>query len=47
MVRSTRGRGRRTIESERVVAEGPEIAVLTRDAVVGVLIEELVPFIER
>jgi hypothetical protein len=47
MVRSTRGRGRRTIESERVVAEGPEIAELTRDAVVGVLIEEIVPFIER
>lgn len=47
IVRSTRGRGNRTIESERVVAEGPEIAELTQDVVVGVLIEEIVPFIER
>jgi len=47
IVRSTRGRGSRTIESERVVAEGPEIAELTQDAVIGVLIEEVVPFIER
>ena len=47
IVRSTRGRGSRTIESERVVAEGPEIAELTQDAVIGVLIEEIVPFIER
>lgn len=47
VVRSTRGRGSRTIESERVVAEGPEIAELTDDTVVGVVIEEIVPFIER
>lgn len=47
IVRSTRGRGNRTIESERVVAEGPEIAELTEDAVIGVLIDEIVPFIER
>jgi len=47
IVRSTRGRGSRTVESERVVAEGPEIAELTQDAVIGVLIEEIVPFIER
>jgi hypothetical protein len=47
IVRSTRGRGSRTIESERVVAEGPEIADLTEDAVVGVVIEEIVQFIER
>jgi hypothetical protein len=47
VVRSTRGRGSRTLESERVVAEGPEIASLTQDTVVGVLIEEIVPFIER
>jgi len=47
LVRSTRGRGSRTIASERVVAEGPEIAALTGDAVVGVLIEEIVPLIER
>jgi hypothetical protein len=47
VVRSTRGRGNRTIASERIVAEGPEIAALTQDAIVGVLIEEIVPFIER
>jgi len=47
VVRSTRGRGSRTIESERVVAEGPEIAELTQDAVIAILIEEIVPFIER
>jgi len=47
IVRATRGRGSRTIESERVVAEGPEIAELTQDAVIGVLIDEIVPFIER
>ena len=47
IVKSTRGRGSRTIESERVVAEGPEIAELTEDAVIGVVIEEIVPFIER
>jgi hypothetical protein len=46
-VRSSRGRGSRTMESERIVAEGPEIAALTQDIVIGVLIEEVVPFIER
>jgi hypothetical protein len=47
IMRSTRGRGSRTLASERIVAEGPEIAALTQATVVGVLIDELVPFIER
>ena len=47
VVRSTRGRGSRTISSERVVAEGPEVADLGQDAVTDVLIEEIVPIIER
>jgi hypothetical protein len=47
IVRSTRGRGSRTIESERVVAEGPEIAALTQEVVVDVVIEEIVAFVER
>ena len=47
MLRSTRGRGSRTVEFEQVVAEGPEIAGLTQDVVVAVLIEGIVPFIER
>ena len=47
VLRATRGRGSRTVESERVVAEGPEIAELTEDAVIAIVIEEIVPFIER
>jgi hypothetical protein len=46
MLRSTRGRGRRIISSERVAAEGGAIAQLTQEAVVGFLLEELIPFIE-
>jgi hypothetical protein len=42
-----RGRGSRTLASERIVAEGPEIAALTQETVVDVLIEEVVPLIER
>jgi hypothetical protein len=47
MLRSTRGRGRRMVSSERVAAEGGAIAQLTQEAVVGFLLEELIPFIER
>ena len=45
--RSTRGRGRRIISSERVVREGAAVAQLSQDDVVTLLLEELVPFIER
>ena len=47
MVRSTRGRGRRMVSSERVAREGKAVAAMTQEDVVGVLLEELVPFIER
>ncbi|HYT65895.1 MAG TPA: hypothetical protein VEL51_05730 [Vicinamibacterales bacterium] len=47
MVHSTRGRGRRIISVERSVREGAAIAQLTQEDVVGILLEELVPFIER
>jgi len=47
MLRSTRGRGRRMVSSERVVVAGEAIAQLTQEAVVGLLLEELIPFIER
>jgi hypothetical protein len=47
MVRSTRGRGRRMVSAERVAIEGDGIAQLTQEAVVGLLLEELIPFIER
>lgn len=47
MVRSTRGRGRRIVSSERVVRPGAGVATMTQEDVVGVVLEELVPFIER
>jgi hypothetical protein len=47
VLRSTRGRGRRTVTSERVIAEGAAIAELSQDAIVDAVIQELVPFIER
>ena len=47
MLRSTRGRGRRMVSSERVAREGSTIATLTQEDVVGLLLDELVPFIER
>ena len=47
MLRSTRGRGRRMVSSERVAVEGESIAQLTQETVIGFLLEELIPFIER
>ena len=47
LVRSTRGRGRRIMSAERIVAEGPDIPDISQNAVVEILIEELVPFVER
>jgi len=47
MVRSTRGRGRRIVSTERVVRDGKTVPGMTQEDVVGVLLEELVPFIER
>jgi hypothetical protein len=47
MIRSTRGRGRRIVSNERVAREGAAIAQLTQEEVVALVLEELVPFIER
>ena len=47
MVRSTRGRGRRIVSSERAVREGTAVASMTQEDVVGILLDELAPFIER
>jgi len=47
LVRSTRGRGRRIISAERIVAEGPDIPDISQNAVVEILIGELIPFVER
>ena len=47
MILTSRGRGRRAVNTERALAEGPKIAALTDEDVVAALLEELLPFIER
>ena len=44
---TSRGRGRRTVTTERVLSQGPQVAALTDEDVVSALLEELLPFIER
>jgi hypothetical protein len=46
VARTTRGRGRRMISTERVVVEHKSIAETTEEDVIAVLLEELIPFIE-
>ena len=46
MGRTSRGRGRRVVESERPVAEGP-VRDITEDRLLSFLVEELEPFVER
>ena len=45
--RSSRGRGRRLMTSERPVREGAPVAELTEDDLLSFLLEELVPLLER
>jgi hypothetical protein len=47
IVLTSRGRGRRMVNTDRVLGEGPKIAELTEEDVVDALLEELLPFIER
>jgi hypothetical protein len=47
MVRSTRGRGRRIVSTERVARSGTAVAAMTQEDVIGVMLDELTPFIER
>jgi hypothetical protein len=47
LLRSTRGRGRRIVSTERIVAEGAQIAGVTQEDLVASMLEELIPFIER
>ena len=47
MLRSTRGRGRRIVSTERIVREGTPIAALTQEDLVDAVLEELIPFLER
>jgi hypothetical protein len=45
--RTTRGRGRRTISSERALGGGAPIADLTEEDVLAFLLEEIVELLER
>ena len=45
--RTTRGRGRRVVSSERAVGGGAPVADLTEEDVLAFLLEEIVPFVER
>ena len=45
--RTTRGRGRRMISSERVIGGGAPVADLTEEDVLAFLLEEIVELIER
>ena len=45
--RTTRGRGRRTISSERPLGSGAPIAGLTEEDVLAFLLEEIVELLER
>lgn len=47
MGRSSRGRGRRLITSERPLKESGEIASLTDDDVLTFLVTEIIPFVEK
>ncbi len=47
VILSSRGRGRRIVSTERVLCEGPEIGRLSEEDVVAMLLEDLLPFIER
>jgi hypothetical protein len=45
--RISRGRGRRSVSSERPIRRGTAVADLTEDDVLTFLLEEIVPFVER
>jgi hypothetical protein len=47
MVRSVRGRGRRTVSTERVLRAGSSIGDLSEEEVMSALLDELAPFVER
>lgn len=44
---SSRGRGRRAVNTERVLADGPKITDLTDEDIVAALLDDVLPFIER
>ena len=47
MILTSRGRGRRLVNTQRVLREGLKIAELTEEDIVTALLDELLPFIER
>lgn len=47
VVRTSRGRGRRQLTSERAVREGSRIAELTDEDLLGFVLDEIAPFVER
>ena len=47
LLRSTRGRGRRIVSTERIVCETAQIGSLTQEDLVAAMLDELIPFIER
>jgi hypothetical protein len=47
ILRTSRGRGRRHVETERPLTEGTEIAGFTEDDVLKVVLGEIHPFVER
>jgi hypothetical protein len=47
MLRSSRGRGRRAVTSERVLCDGDKVPSLSDEDIVTALLDELLPFIER
>jgi len=47
VIRTSRGRGRRHVSTERAVRSGSEIAGLTDEDVLGFVLDEIEPFVER
>jgi hypothetical protein len=47
VIRSSRGRGRRTIASERSLRQDLPIGELAEEDVIAAVVEEVIPFIER
>ena len=45
--RTSRGRGRRMVSSERAIGGGAPVADLTEEDVLTFLLEEIVPFVEK
>jgi hypothetical protein len=47
VVRTSRGRGRRQVTSERAVREGPQLGDLTEEDLLAFVLAEIEPFVER